>query len=692
MEDDFDQNWMYRVLAAGKIHQENERFPEKNEGKKIGVRQKVQLTKERLTKYRLKDDEGQAKDVFGSGCLHHAVSSREIDFQLVKRIITDDPESARHRNQFGRLPLHYALDRTTINNDVILLLLRVYPEGANVEDHDHQTPYDLSLKWGHSRRIHRALLEACPSQDGQYLLQLRWGLLTPLIQLIQNFIIPSPPPQPPHHSENDHQLNPIIENQQPSQSLDVTGVHTPSSLAVLPTSDSSRKGSTQTEFGRLKALEDVEEERTKDVFGSGSLHHAVSSRNIELTRVKRIITDDPVSARHRNQFGRLPLHYALDRTTINVDVILLLLRVYPEGANVEDHDHQTPYDLSLKWGHSRRIHRALLEACPSQDGQYLLQLRWGLLTPLVLCLTKPSVTSTVEEERTNDVFGSGSLHHAVSSRDIELTRVKRIITDDPESARHPNQFGRLPLHYALDRTTINNDMILLLLRVYPEGANVEDHDHQTPYDLSLKWGHSRRIHRALLEACPSQDGQYLLQLRWGLLTPLVLCLIKPSPPPQAVVIPQAQSQSPQQSYQPVIDDHPRPTVEPPSPSSATTMGGWEDRPSLFIDIDIDVPMQRDTPPMQEPTHRDSNTGTTNNNNNITSNHITTDSINVNDVNHSVVSTVETTGIHPNDDNNSNSNGINILLHRQKPSLSICIAESPKRKRRRSFVFDPTDED
>ena len=270
--------------------------------------------------------------------------------------------------------------------------------------------------------------------------------------------------------------------------------------------------------------------------------------------------------------------------------------------------------------------------------------------------------------------------------------MKRIITDDPESARHRNQFGRLPLHYALDRTTINNDLILLLLRVYPEGANVEDHDHQTPYDLSLKWGHSRRIHRALLEACPSQDWQYLLQLRWGLLTPLVLCLIKPSPPPQAVVIPQAQSQSPQQSYQPVIDDHPRPTVEPPSPSSATTMGGWEDRPSLFIDIDIDVPMQRDTPPMQEPTHRDSNTGTTNNNNNITSNHITTDSINVNDVNHSVVSTVETTGIHPNDDNNSNSNGINILLHRQKPSLSICIAESPKRKRRRSFVFDPTDED
>ena len=297
-----------------------------------------------------------------------------------------------------------------------------------------------------------------------------------------------------------------------------------------------------------------------------------------------------------------------------------------------------------------------------------------------------------DEGQAKDVFGSGCLHHAVSSREIDFQLVKRIITDDPESARHRNQFGRLPLHYALDRTTINNDLILLLLRVYPEGANVEDHDHQTPYDLSLKWGHSRRIHRALLEACPSQDGQYLLQLRWGLLTPLVLCLIKPSPPPQAVVIPQAQSQSPQQSYQPVIDDHPRPTVEPPSPSSATTMGGWEDRPSLFIDIDIDVPMQRDTPPMQEPTHRDSNTGTTNNNNNITSNHITTDSINVNDVNHSVVSTVETTGIHPNDDNNSNSNGINILLHRQKPSLSICIAESPKRKRRRSFVFDPTDED
>ena len=535
----------------------------------------------------MKDDEEPTKDVFGSGSLHHAVGSRDIDTELVKRIVTDDPESARHRNQFGRLPLHYALDRTNINADVILLLLQVYPEGANVEDNDHQTPYDLSLKWGHSRRIHRALLEACPSQDWQYLLQLRWGVFSPLMQSFENFIHPSssPPtaaviheshPHPEHPSEDDHH-NPIInENKFSSASNDDDYMSSPSSPANLPSAAiTSRKDSTQSEYGRLKAMEEVEQEQTKDVFGSGNLHHAVGCRDIEYDRVKRIVTDDPESARHLNQFGRLPLHYALDRTNINADVILLLLRVYPEGANVEDNDHQTPYDLSLKWGHSRRIHRALLEACPSQDWQYLLQLRWGLLTPLVRCFSHP-----------------------------------------------------------------------------------------------------------------------------------------PPPPFQAVEIPELQrqssdpteSQQPQQQLQPLFDDHQlsRPNMMLQSPMATVES---EDRPLTFIDIDI--PPHEDPPPVQESMGRTSN---------MTSHPITTTTstvpttphpINGMDVNHHVIRVVNTTVIHHNHhDNNDNDNDKNdamnnndccdideslLLFRRQKPNLSIHIPESPKRKRRRSLVFDPTDE-
>ena len=54
-------------------------------------------------------------DWYGNTSLHHAYALTEIDLKVIKNLLDLHPEYAKSKNQFGRLPLHYALDRSTVN-------------------------------------------------------------------------------------------------------------------------------------------------------------------------------------------------------------------------------------------------------------------------------------------------------------------------------------------------------------------------------------------------------------------------------------------------------------------------------------------------------------------------------------------------------------------------------------------------
>eukprot|EP01031_Cornospumella_fuschlensis_P033853 gene33853-40956_t len=121
-----------------------------------------------------------------------------------------------------------------------------------------------------------------------------------------------------------------------------------------------------------------------DWYGNTSLHHAFATNEVDLIQVKRILSEFPSFASYCNQFGRIPLHYALDRIKVCVPALRTLLKIYPEGLTVVDIDNITPYDLAVKWKHSNEVMLLLLSRAPNLDMDRYLRLKYGPLANIAI--------------------------------------------------------------------------------------------------------------------------------------------------------------------------------------------------------------------------------------------------------------------------------------------------------------------
>lgn len=119
----------------------------------------------------------QEIDWYGNTLLHQAFVRLPFDFEYARHVVQRCPHFARQRNQFGRLPLHYALDRSKTSPQGLKLLLDAYPGGAAVLDQNGDSPYDLACKWQLSRKVRRLLLEAAPDIDPTEHMRLKYGPL-----------------------------------------------------------------------------------------------------------------------------------------------------------------------------------------------------------------------------------------------------------------------------------------------------------------------------------------------------------------------------------------------------------------------------------------------------------------------------------------------------------------------------------
>jgi hypothetical protein len=117
------------------------------------------------------------KDWYGNTCLHQLFATYEVNFKLVQKVIEEFPSFISCQNQFGKLPLHYAVDRSKVNMKGVELLLLYYPQGAEVRDNEGLSPYDIAKKWDHSRVVLLSLLNGCPSLDYDGYLKLKYGPL-----------------------------------------------------------------------------------------------------------------------------------------------------------------------------------------------------------------------------------------------------------------------------------------------------------------------------------------------------------------------------------------------------------------------------------------------------------------------------------------------------------------------------------
>ena len=106
-------------------------------------------------------------------------------------------------------------------------------------------------------------------------------------------------------------------------------------------------------------LDDIQIDHSIDWFGNTILHHAFAhdKDEMDLSRIESIISAYPESAYMTNQFGRLALHYAVDRIRFNIDGIKKLINSNPDGVILVDNEGKTPYDLAIKWRASTSNHK-----------------------------------------------------------------------------------------------------------------------------------------------------------------------------------------------------------------------------------------------------------------------------------------------------------------------------------------------
>lgn len=80
------------------------------------------------------------------------------------------------------------------------------------------------------------------------------------------------------------------------------------------------------ELFRLHAV-GISKSTDEDMFGNTSLHQAFASGIPNIALIKDALQKSPAGAKVRNQCGRIPLHYALDRPKVDFECFLLLLKV-----------------------------------------------------------------------------------------------------------------------------------------------------------------------------------------------------------------------------------------------------------------------------------------------------------------------------------------------------------------------------
>lgn len=162
-----------------------------------------------------------------------------------------------------------------------------------------------------------------------------------------------------------------------------------------------------TEFNDISERDlykNVETNRTVryDWYGNNALHHALAKDQVDIDLVKKILEDFPLYASSKNQFGRIPLHYALDRIKVDIKGLETLLEIYPVGVKVTDNDNNTPYDVALKWEHSKNIINMLLNAEPTVDYASYLIMKYGTLGKMYIWMHNLTVNKRIHSDHDGD--------------------------------------------------------------------------------------------------------------------------------------------------------------------------------------------------------------------------------------------------------------------------------------------------
>eukprot|EP00577_Skeletonema_sp_RCC1716_P003979 CAMPEP_0113435840 /NCGR_PEP_ID=MMETSP0013_2-20120614/36498_1 /TAXON_ID=2843 ORGANISM="Skeletonema costatum, Strain 1716" /NCGR_SAMPLE_ID=MMETSP0013_2 /ASSEMBLY_ACC=CAM_ASM_000158 /LENGTH=1647 /DNA_ID=CAMNT_0000326257 /DNA_START=200 /DNA_END=5140 /DNA_ORIENTATION=+ /assembly_acc=CAM_ASM_000158 len=243
-----------------------------------------------------------------------------------------------------------------------------------------------------------------------------------------------------------------------------------------------------------------------------SLHHLLRWRNPKVEDVQALIDKYPDEVKKKE--GRydvkyLPLHTAL-MYHATVEVVLLLIKVYPEAARVDKALHH-----AIEWKRSKRdnllsVVKALLDVYPEgvterYDGRLPLasSLQMGGTDDEVLALLAAYPQAAGDKQ----VDSSGSDNPDAESETLQKgDPLLLLLNNKPAKVAPP-----LPLHYAIMEMR-SQKVLKALLDAYPDAAKEKMNDGRLPIEVCAKNKASEDLMLALYKADPKSRVEGLMPL------------------------------------------------------------------------------------------------------------------------------------------------------------------------------------
>jgi ankyrin repeat protein len=260
---------------------------------------------------RVAPDTIKVQDKYRQLPLHIALDNK-ASIDVIKLLIQAYPKAAEVQDNFGYLPLHYACQYSTDYHEDFLnrlnLLVTAYPEGINVQNidgyfpsfflkivmSDTEHPYLLheAVKGGFSTHLIKLLLQAfpesCTTKDNDGMVPLHYACAGSASNFLEYVIVL------------------LDENK---NSLQIKDNH----------------GRTPLKF--LSSIASIPDEK-----GMLPLHHAVaSSGSLREKSLLILVNAYPDSIRTADKYGMLPFHHACLNQALSLEILMILLSLYPEA-------------------------------------------------------------------------------------------------------------------------------------------------------------------------------------------------------------------------------------------------------------------------------------------------------------------------------------------------------------------------
>eukprot|EP00985_Skeletonema_marinoi_P010384 scaffold4881_cov201-Skeletonema_marinoi.AAC.1 len=422
--------------------------------------------------------------------LDRLLRRHKANVENVQALIDKYPDEVMKRD--GRydvkyLPLHTALMyHATV--EVVLLLIKVYPEAARVDNALHHAIERKRSKSENLLSVVKALLDVYPKGVKE-----RYDGRLPLASSLQM------------GGTDDEVLALLAAYPQAAEQVD--------------SSDSDNDPDAESE-----TLLSLLGNKPAKVAPSLPLHYAIIEMRSQKV-LKALLDAYPDAAKKKNpQTRNLPLHDALEdalKRPEAEEVILLLLNAYPQAAKEKMKDGRLPIEVCAKNKASEGLMLALYKADPKSRVEGLL--------PLGRVLTDGSSDDVVLDvlqaypEAAKDTFSTKSdvrilpLH--IAHEDECSDKVKKALLDAyPGAEEEENPFKTtLRLHKLLEDTEPDED-VLELIKNYPDAVGKRGRDGRRPLHIALVHTASQDVITTLFHKYPQaakermEDGRLPIEV------------------------------------------------------------------------------------------------------------------------------------------------------------------------------------